>query len=134
MNLLLRFILTSQWTILPNAFALRRTYNEVVAEIGQQFMKIPVLFEAGSILTTATRAGEWEELADIFGQASAAITSKDDPIACLVSQELMDTSRIQGCMSIGPACSIPNWVAIQTALHSHDAAKLIGEWIDDIEG
>lgn len=67
MNLLLRLILTSQWAILSDAFALKRTYNNVVAEIGLQFMKIPVLFEAGDILTTANSVSdEWEELADLL--------------------------------------------------------------------
>jgi hypothetical protein len=83
------------------------------------------MIHAGKAWTT-----DWSKVAEALDQAAHAfwdtLSKKNLPaglqtICRSVAQELEDISTIEGCSSVGPATSLPNWIAIHGYLES--AAK-----------
>lgn len=86
---------------------------------------------------------DWSEVAEALEEASTAfwdVLSKKDisptlqTICRSVAQELEDISTIEGCSSIGPATSIPNWIAIHRYLEEAAAAYKGLEDTEDEKG
>lgn len=76
-------------------------------------------------------SSDWSQVAEALEEASRAfwdVLSKKNisptlqSICRSVAQELEDISTIEGCSSIGPASSIPNWIAIHRYLEEAAAA------------
>ena len=76
-------------------------------------------------------SSDWSQVAEALEEASTAfwdVLSKKNisptlqTICRSVAQELEDISTIEGCSSIGPASSIPNWIAIHGYLEEAAAA------------
>ncbi|CAB9514245.1 expressed unknown protein [Seminavis robusta] len=83
------------------------------------------MINAGKAWTT-----DWSLVAEALDEAASAfwdtLSKKNLPaglqtICRSVAQELEDISTIEGCSSVGPASSLPNWIAIHGYLES--AAK-----------
>jgi hypothetical protein len=83
------------------------------------------MIHAGKAWTT-----DWSQVAEALDLAAHAfwdtLSKKNLPaglqtICRSVAQELEDISTIEGCSSVGPATSLPNWIAIHGYLES--AAK-----------
>lgn len=81
------------------------------------------LAEAADTLTIClgTRVG---------GEDAPASTAK---IWQVIAQELYDMSTIEGCFSVGPPASIPNWLAIQDVLQSvaAESSREDSTWMED---
>lgn len=84
-------------------------------------------------------SSDWSQVAEALEEASTAfwdvlskknISPKLQTICRSVAQELEDISTIEGCSSVGPAASIPNWITIHQYL---DAAAQAYEREDAIE-
>jgi len=76
-------------------------------------------------------SSNWSQVAEALDEASKAfwdVLSKKNISPTLqgicrsVAQELEDISTIEGCSSIGPASSVPNWIAIHGYLNEAAAA------------
>ena len=76
-------------------------------------------------------SSDWSQVAEALEEASRAfwdVLSKKNisptlqSICRSVAQELEDISTIEGCSSIGPASSIPNWISIHRYLEEAAAA------------
>ena len=83
------------------------------------------MIRAGMAWTT-----DWSQVAEALDKAAHAfwdtLSKKNLPaglqtICRSVAQELEDISTIEGCSAVGPATSLPNWIAIHGYLES--AAK-----------
>jgi hypothetical protein len=97
---------------------------DIDKDLGHHFM------EAGE----AWSLGDWGGVTAALEQAS---TSLDKYITTLssatpseqmwrtIQQELEDISTIEGCSSVGPPASIPNWISIQESLRSVAKASSI---------
>ena len=86
-------------------------------------------------------ACEWSEIAESLEQAAQAFQHDDNNCFSSFSTEILidelyDISTIEGCMSLGPATSIPNWIAIRDEFvdTGHDEmAVIVDELITYIE-
>jgi hypothetical protein len=86
---------------------------------------------------------DWGGVTDSLGQAAVALSdyaektpaaaSTDTPplLWQRIAQELQDISTIEGCSSVGPPASIPNWVAIQEELRSSIGDNEL-EWANSV--
>ena len=85
--------------------------------------------DAGSAICRAASSWsrDWSKVAEALEEAAHAfwdISKKEDlspklqNICRSVAQELEDVSTIEGCTSIGPATSVPNWIEISSYLNS----------------
>lgn len=83
---------------------------------------------AGSAICRAGNCwtSDWSEVAEALEDAANAfwemskkgISPKLQNICRSVAQELEDISTIEGCTSVGPVTSVPNWIEIQDYLSS----------------
>jgi hypothetical protein len=92
---------------------------------------------------SAWLAKDWDGVTGALGEASSAISHHVlcDPCASadvvqawtLIAQELKDISTIEGCSSVGPPASIPNWVSIQSTLRrlaATDSRNTSVDWME----
>ena len=61
---------------------------------------------------------DWLDLTQAISNAVPAFSSSNVESYGRVGEELLDMSSIEGCMSIGPPSSIPNWISIQEEFKS----------------
>jgi hypothetical protein len=91
---------------------------------------------------SAWLAKDWDGVTVALEEASLAIShylrescASADAIQLwtLIAQELKDISTIEGCSSVGPPASIPNWVSIQAMLRrlaASDFSKSQDGWLE----
>jgi hypothetical protein len=90
----------------------------------------------------AWAAKDWGGTTKALGEASKALQAcadGDGNISAqawqMIATELEDISNIEGCSSVGPPASIPNWIAIQELLvesNENQAAALIDRLVGSI--
>ena len=89
--------------------------------------------DVGSAMCRAGVAwsSDWSQVAEALDEASTAfwdvlskknISPKLQNICRSVAQELEDISTIEGCSSVGPVASVPNWITIHQYLEAAAAA------------
>lgn len=89
---------------------------------------------------------DWDGVTASLGEAADALTSyleiqvgvEEAPASTtkmwqVIAQELQDISTIEGCSSVGPPASIPNWLAIQEVLQSMaaESSREDSKWMED---
>jgi hypothetical protein len=87
-------------------------------------------FESAAL---AWESGEdWSAVAEALGETAQAFQQDGNNcfssfVSGVIIEELYDISTIEGCMSLGPATSIPNWMAIRDdfADTGHDELAVI---------
>jgi hypothetical protein len=92
---------------------------------------------------SAWLAKDWDGVTVALEEASLAIfqhlreTSVSGDATRLwtvIAEELKDISTIEGCSSMGPPTSIPNWVSIQSTLRTLaalDSSNGQGDWMEE---
>lgn len=85
---------------------------------------------------------DWDGVADALGEASKALSKQDkiggattapsDDYALrrmwqVMAREFQDISTIEGCSSVGPPASLPNWMSIQEELRRCAAEIMDGD-------
>ena len=93
------------------------------------------LIQAGQ----AWAANGWDGTTVPLAEASEALQDyqdKNDPQLWRdIALELEDVGSIEGCSSVGPPASIPNWIAIQELLSDageEELASIVGRLVDSI--
>jgi len=112
-------------------------FKAIDENVGNSMIRVG---EAWNSITTGNK--EWSDVAEALEEVSTAfwdVLSKKGnipptlaSICRSVAQELEDISTIEGCSSIGPATSIPNWIAIHGYLEAA-AEAYKGPYHDDEE-
>jgi hypothetical protein len=85
--------------------------------------------------------GEWGGVTECLKEASTALryyvvqntevaTTETFQLWQSIAQDLDDISTIEGCSSIGPAASIPNWISIEVSLERVSATGTLEEEMD----
>jgi hypothetical protein len=69
----------------------------------------------------AWSSGDWDGVTDAIEKASDVLdkyitTTTSKEMWQSIQQELEDISTIEGCCSVGPPASIPNWISIHESL------------------
>jgi hypothetical protein len=92
---------------------------------------------------SAWLAKDWDGVTVALGEASQTIfqylretSVSADAIRLwtVIAEELEDISTIEGCSSMGPPASIPNWVSIQSTLRrlaALDSSNGQGDWMEE---
>eukprot|EP00539_Tryblionella_compressa_P007509 CAMPEP_0178774292 /NCGR_PEP_ID=MMETSP0744-20121128/23571_1 /TAXON_ID=913974 /ORGANISM="Nitzschia punctata, Strain CCMP561" /LENGTH=154 /DNA_ID=CAMNT_0020431173 /DNA_START=93 /DNA_END=556 /DNA_ORIENTATION=+ len=93
----------------------------------------------------AWSSGDWEGVAESVERASIAaaldeylssdsdknMTTKEEILWQSIARELADMSTIEGCSSVGPPASIPNWISIQEYLMANIPADELNDSDED---
>ncbi|KAG7343260.1 hypothetical protein IV203_021205 [Nitzschia inconspicua] len=120
-----------------NNLSINENYSNIQTQHDHPLIQIGTLIQDRldeNIGATIQNAGmawldkDWKGVTESLGQTATALTdftrtdTRGDcdlhPLWRLVAQELEDISTIEGCSSVGPPASIPNWLAIQDGLRS----------------